>query len=184
MIQPSLYWVHGSIEQNVLFITGSERDDRHCLLQSGKGEKKKSEDVGTQPSDSVSLFPSSPSFLNCPLSIWRGLAGCKLGEVWLTRQEWLSLMSLVVKFFLVKKHSNSCQLLTKKPNHKTKCHFSQLYESLFFPFYSKLCLKLVFVLLYCFFPFKKVAPIKTCLGKRREGEVLQLVLINQPPQNW
>lgn len=148
----------------------------------GKGKKKKkSEDVGTQPSDSVSLFPSSPSFLNCPLSIWCGLAGCKLGEVWLTRQEWLSLMSLVVKFFLVKKHSSSCQLLTKKPNHKTKCHFSQLYESLFFPFYSKLCLKLVFVLLYCFFPFKKVAPIKTCLGKRREGEVLQLVLINQPP---
>lgn len=26
-----------------------------------------------------------------------------------------------------------------------------------------------------------MAPIKTCLGKRREGDVLQLVLINQDP---
>lgn len=71
------------------------------------------------------------------------LAGCRRGVVWLRTQRWLSLMSLIIEIFLVKKHSSSCLLFTKKPNHKTKMplFIKCMNHSFFSPFYSELLLK-------------------------------------------
>lgn len=124
MIQSSIHWAHRGIKQNALILhRAAEGMINYHLLQSG--EKKK----GVRKLVPKLLIPCScfhphPRFKNYPLSTWCVLAGCKLGgRIWLTRRGWLSLISSVVKLFLVKKHSNGGQLLIKKPNHKSKMPF-------------------------------------------------------------